>query len=83
MESMEWDVVFSSPDEVTVALIRGLLESSGIRVITRAKGLKNLQPIFGTRASGQFELLVPPDAAELARAIIEAPPLPEENEGDE
>ena len=74
---MEWETVFSSREEVEAALIRGLLEGAGIRVVTMLKGMKGLSPIFGMRAPGEIELKVAPEAADLARAIIAAQPEPE------
>lgn len=73
---MEWETVFSSRDQVEAALVKGLLESAGIRVVSLLTGMKSLSPIFGMGAPGDIELKVAPDAVDLARAIIAARPEP-------
>lgn len=71
-QSHEWEVVFRTGDQVEAEVVKGLLVTSDIPVIVEAKGLKSMPIFFGHAASGELLLKVPPDQAELARALLAA-----------
>lgn len=74
MSEHEWEVVFTTGDQMEAQVVRGLLEVSGIQVIAVARGLKRFEPFLGATASGTIDLKVPPDRLEEALAILQAEP---------
>lgn len=68
----DWICVFTSADDFEAEVVRGLLEGSDIQVVVFRHGFKALHPILGHTARGEVELRVPPDQADLARAILSA-----------
>lgn len=69
----EWVEVYKAPDHVEAELIRGLLEASGIPVVTEARGAQALPFILGpARVGGYISILVPPDQEEAAEEVLRA-----------
>lgn len=68
----EWVEVFITHDQMEAEFMKGLLETSSIPVVVEAKGLKAMPFYFGHSALGQLILKVPPDRADLAKALLEA-----------
>ncbi len=77
---VEWIEVYKAPDHIEAELVRGLLEASGIPVLTEARGAQALPLILGpARVGGYISILVPPDWEEAARELLNArgePPEP-------
>ncbi|MFO7273365.1 MAG: DUF2007 domain-containing protein [Bacillota bacterium] len=70
---VEWVEVHKAPDHIEAELVRGLLEASGIPVITKARGAQALPFILGpVRVGGHISILVPPDREEAAREVLAA-----------
>lgn len=68
----EWVVVHRTPEQVELELVRGLLETNGIKVVVEAKGWKSMTVFFGQSALGEWLLKVPPDQAHLAEELLAA-----------
>jgi hypothetical protein len=73
MSERDWVVVFRTGEDLEMELIKGLLTTSGIPVVVEAKGAKSMPVIMGVASTGEYLLKVPPEWAETARALIEAP----------
>lgn len=74
MANADWEVVFTTSDQVEAEVVRGLLVTSGIEVVVVRRGLKAFETFLGATAAGTLELKVPPDRAEEAAALLEAAP---------
>jgi len=85
--NVEWVEIYKAPDHVEAELIRGLLEASGIPVLTEARGAQALPYILGpARVGGYISILVPPDREEAARELLAVrgePPSPSDPDGEE
>ncbi|BAD40041.1 DUF2007 domain-containing protein [Symbiobacterium thermophilum] len=69
----EWVEVYKAPDHVEAELVRGLLEASGIPVVTEARGAQSLPFLLGpARVGGHISIRVPPEHAQAAREVLAA-----------
>lgn len=67
----EWVEVHKAPDHVEAELVRGLLEASGIPVLTQARGAQALPFLLGpARVGGHIAILVPPECEQTARELL-------------
>jgi len=56
-------------NQLEAMVVRSLLESESIRVVLRSRLAQSVHP-FSVGAQGEIVILVPPDEAEAARAIL-------------
>jgi len=68
---MEWTEIYRGPDDESLILLKGWLESQGVECVVRSDLVHSVHPI-SVDGLGEVRVLVDPKDSDRARALVDA-----------